>query len=89
MAADPGDIWGRIGDGTIGGMITGLGAVILALINRKSPLAAIVNEQLRLLIETQRKEIESLRAELKEVRVELEAVKDELEAERRTRGLGL
>ena len=89
MAAETGDIWSRVGDGSIGAGITLIGAVAAALIGRKSPLAAIVNEQLKLLIESQREEIKSLRAELKEVREELDAVKDELEAERRVRWFGL
>lgn len=88
-APDPQDIWGRVGDGTLGAAIAALGAILLAVVNRKSPLAALVNEQLRLLIESQRRQIESLLARVTALEEELAAVRDELDAERRGKRIGL
>ncbi|MGH6842392.1 MAG: hypothetical protein ACREDV_09935 [Methylocella sp.] len=64
----------------IGGMFLGvIATIIVALINRQPPMAALVDARIKLLIGEYEKRIAHLQAEIAELRRELDAV-------RRTRG---
>ncbi|WP_146030166.1 hypothetical protein [Methylocella silvestris] len=87
--SDPQDILGRVGDGSIGAGLTLIGAVIVAILSRKSPLAALVNDQLKLLIDAQARQIKELKEEIEALEGKVEALTKELAAARTQRGFGI
>ncbi len=88
-ASDPQDFLGRVGDGSIGAGITMIGAVIVAMLTRRSPLAALINEQLKLLIQAQAEQIKALQMEVVALEEKVDSLSESLAEARASRGFGI
>jgi len=86
---DTHDTWIPIATGAAGTLAGVVGTIIVALINRQSPLAAIVDQRVKFLIEHYEKRLGDMDEELEDVKSKLAQVTLELAEERRVRVIGL
>jgi hypothetical protein len=91
MAANDGDIWYNLLSGSAGAVLGIFGTIIVALINRQPPMAALIDARIRMLIEGYEKHISDLRTEIRKLEMKVDALTKALEQarmERAARGLG-
>ena len=91
MAANDSDMWNNLLSGSAGAVLGILGTVIVALINRQPPMAALIDARIRTLIEGYEKHISDLQTEIRKLESKVDALTRALEdarTERVARGLG-
>ena len=91
MAANEGDMWNNLLSGSAGAVLGILGTVIVALINRQPPMAALIDARIRTLIEGYEKHINDLQSEIRKLETKVDALTKALEqarTDRAVRGLG-
>ncbi len=85
MAVPEGDIWTAVGAGGLGTALGILGTIIVALINRQPPMAALIDSRIRTLIEGYEKHVDDLQREIRKLERKVDALTRALE-EARTPG---
>lgn len=85
MAANDGDMWNNLLSGSAGAVLGILGTVIVALINRQPPMAALIDARIRMLIEGYEKHINDLQTEIRKLETKVDALTDALEQARADR----
>ncbi len=79
MAANDGDMWNNLLSGSAGAVLGILGTVIVALINRQPPMAALIDARIRTLIEGYEKHISDLQAEIRKLEAKVDGLTRSLE----------
>lgn len=82
MPASEDGIWNSLGSGLLGAALGVLGTVIVALINRQPPMAAIIDARIRTLIEGYEKHVNDLRMEIGKLEAKVNALTKALEEAR-------
>ena len=85
MAASDVDVWTSLWTGGIGATLGVLGTVIVALINRQPPMAALIDARIRILIEGYEKHVTDLQAEIRKLEAKVDALTRALEEARMDR----
>jgi uncharacterized protein YlxW (UPF0749 family) len=91
MAANDGDIWNNLLSGSAGAVLGIFGTIIVALINRQPPMAALIDARIRTLIEGYEKHVGDLQTEIRKLETKVDALTKALEEarmERAARWLG-
>jgi hypothetical protein len=79
MAANDGDMWNNLLSGSAGAVLGILGTVIVALINRQPPMAALIDARIRTLIEGYEKHISDLQTEIRKLEAKVDGLTKALE----------
>ncbi len=85
MAVSQSDVWSALWSGMFGAVLGAIGTVIVALINRQPPMAALIDARIRTLIEGYDKHITDLQAEIQKLEAKVDALTAALD-EARIRG---
>ncbi len=86
MATSDGDIWNNLLSGSAGAVLGILGTVIVALIDRQPPMAALIDARIRTLIEGYEKHICDLQTEIRKLETKVDGLTLALEQARTDRG---
>jgi hypothetical protein len=79
MATNDGDMWSNLLSGSAGAVLGILGTVIVALINRQPPMAALIDARIRTLIEGYEKHISDLQTEIRKLESKVDGLTKALE----------
>ncbi len=85
MAANDGDMWNNLLSGSAGAVLGILGTVIVALINRQPPMAALIDARIRTLIEGYEIHISDLQTEIRKLEAKVDGLTKALEEARAER----
>jgi hypothetical protein len=78
-----------LGAGSLGAIIGAVAIIVVALIKRQPPMAALIDARIRLLIEGYEKRIAELKDEIDDLEAKVGVLTHQLEAAREQRGFGL
>ncbi len=82
MGVPENDIWTALGAGGIGTALGVFGTIVVALINRQPPMAALVDARIRTLIEGYDKHVNDLQKEIQKLEARVDALTKALDAAR-------
>ncbi len=89
LNAVTGSVGQLLGAGSLGAIIGAVAIIVVALIKRQPPMAALIDARIRLLIEGYEKRIAELKDEIDDLETKVGVLTHQLESAREQRGFGL